>query len=677
MRIFGGKGSLSWKNLLASGHDVIMSVGALLIALAARYGDHVWHVNQLWLWLVLFALTCFVVFQILGLGRGMWRFASITDLRTIVLGSTISIVGYLLLLFSITRLDGFPRTALPITWFVMIVLIGAPRLAYRAFKDGGLTGIRPRDLADRPCEDILIVGTVSEADQVIRSYGLENSTRYHVHGIIDTKHGKSGRRVRGVPVVGDVGELSEIVPRLARAGSTINALVLASPSFSGDWAALLQTATELQLPLRRVASRPLTGMEPDLAELTLEDLLSRPSVKLAIDNIDTLIRDRVILITGAGGSIGSEIVRQVARYAPKYLVLFDLSEYALYEIDHEIARDFPELSRAAVLGDVRDAEQMRRLVSGTRPSVIFHAAARKHVPLIEANPCDGITTNVFGTRNLADAAVEAGVDAFVMISTDKAIRPTSTMGASKRVAELYCQAQDVTGSKTRFVTVRFGNVLGSTGSVVPLFRRQILAGGPVTVTHPDMKRYFMTIPEATQLVLQAAATGIEQRRVRGRIMVLDMGQPVRIIDLARSMIVLAGLRPDRDVEIRFTGLRSGEKLFEELFDPTENPEPSGVDGVFVASPLLADADILQRGLASLNAAVLQGDGVLARARLFDLLPESLSGRIPAGIAGPLDDQASESWPGAARTSSADTTRIHECPQGYSVSPHSPVRRSEP
>lgn len=620
MQMPWGKRPLSWKSLLASGHDVVMAVIALLIALAARYGDDVWRVNQLELWLGLFALTCLIVFQILGLGRGMWRFASITDLRTIVLASTISVIAYGGLLFAVTRLEGFPRTTLPITWFVMIVLMGAPRLAYRAFKDGGLTGIRVRDLADRPREDILIVGSVSEADQVIRGYGLESSTRYRVHGIIDTKSGKSGRKVRGIPVLGDVSELTEIVPRLSRAGTSINALVLASPQFSGDWSALLRTATDLQLPLRRVASKPLTGMEADLAELTLEDLLSRPSVRLEMDNIAALIHDRVILITGAGGSIGAEIVRQVANYAPRRLVLVDLSEYALYEIDHEITKDFPELSRAAVLGDVRDAQQMRCLISTEKPSVIFHAAARKHVPLIEANPRDGIMTNVFGTRNVADAAIEAGVDAFVMISTDKAIRPTSTMGASKRVAELYCQALDVSDSKTRFVTVRFGNVLGSTGSVVPLFRRQILAGGPVTVTHPEMKRYFMTIPEATQLVLQAAAVGIEQRRTRGRIMVLDMGEPVRIVDLARSMIVLAGLRPGQDIEIRYTGLRPGEKLFEELFDASERPEASGVQGVFVASPHRIEYDDLLIKLDALARETEVDSGRAGVDFIFAILP---------------------------------------------------------
>jgi len=606
--------------MLASGHDVVMAVASLMIALIARYGNDVWRIDQLGLWLTLFAITCLVIFQCLGLGRGMWRFASITDLRTIVLAATASVIVFMPLLFSVTRLEGFPRTALPITWFVMIVLIGAPRLAYRAFKDGGLTGLRAGDLADRPREEILIVGTVSEADQVIRGYGLENS-RHHVHGIIDIKSGKNGRSVRGIPVLGAVSELAEIVPRLSRAGTTINALVLASPSFSGDWSTLLQTATDLQLPLRRVASKPLTGMEPDLAELTLEDLLRRPSINLEMDNIAALIRDRVILITGAGGSIGSEIVRQVARYGPRQLILVDLSEYALYEINHEISRDFPELLHTAVLGDVRNNGQMHTLITRERPSVIFHAAARKHVPLIEINVCDGVATNVFGTRNLADAAVKAGVEAFVLISTDKAIRPTSTMGASKRVAELYCQSLDVAGSNTRFITVRFGNVLGSTGSVVPLFRRQILAGGPVTVTHPEMKRYFMTIPEATQLVLQAAATGIEQRRARGRIMVLDMGKPVRIVDLARSMIVLAGLRPDHDIKLAFTGLRPGEKLFEELFDPTEHPEPSGVDGVFVASPLLADPEVLMRDIAALERAVLDGDEVMARSGLFALLPE--------------------------------------------------------
>jgi len=620
MQMPWGKRSLSWKSLLASGHDVFMAVTALLIALAARYGDNVWRVNQLELWLGLFALTCVIVFQMLGLGRGMWRFASITDLRTIILASSVSVIAYMGLLFTITRLEGFPRTALPITWFVMIVLIGAPRLAYRAFKDGGLTGIRARDLADRPREDILIVGNVSEADQVIRGYGLENSTRYRVHGIVDSKPGKNGRKVRGIAVLGDVSELTEIVPRLSRAGTTVKSLVLASPRFSGDWSALLRTAADLQLPLRRVAAKPLTGLEPDLAELTLEDLLSRPSVKLEMDNIAALIRDRVILITGAGGSIGSEIVRQVATYKPARLVLVDLSEYALYEIDHEIARDFPDLSRAAVLGDVRDTQQMRRLISTEKPSVIFHAAARKHVPLIEENPCDGIMTNVFGTRNVADAAIEAGVDAFVMISTDKAIRPTSTMGASKRIAELYCQALDVSDAQTRFVTVRFGNVLGSTGSVVPLFRRQILSGGPVTVTHPEMKRYFMTIPEATQLVLQAAAAGIEQRRARGRIMVLDMGEPVRIIDLARSMIVLAGLRPDQDIEIRFTGLRPGEKLFEELFDASEHPEASGVEGVFVASPQRIAYDDLLNELDALSLEITENDGRAAIERIFKIIP---------------------------------------------------------
>jgi len=620
MQMPWGKRSLSWKSLLASGHDVFMAVTALLIALAARYGDNVWRVNQLELWLGLFALTCVIVFQMLGLGRGMWRFASITDLRTIILASSVSVIAYMGLLFTITRLEGLPRTALPITWFVMIVLMGAPRLAYRAFKDGGLTGIRARDLADRPSEDILIVGNVSEADQVIRGYGLENSTRYRVHGIVDSKPGKNGRKVRGIAILGDVSELTEIVPRLSRAGTTVKSLVLASPRFSGDWSALLRTATDLQLPLRRVAAKPLTGLEPDLAELTLEDLLSRPSVKLEMDNIAALIRDRVILITGAGGSIGSEIVRQIATYKPARLVLVDLSEYALYEIDHDIAREFPELARSAVLGDVRDAKQMRRLVLGEMPSVIFHAAARKHVPLIEANACDGIATNVFGTRNVADAAVEAGVEAFVMISTDKAIRPTSTMGASKRVAELYCQALDVAESKTRFVTVRFGNVLGSTGSVVPLFRRQILSGGPVTVTHPEMKRYFMTIPEATQLVLQAAAAGIEERRARGRIMILDMGEPVRIVDLARSMIVLAGLRPNKDLEISFTGLRPGEKLFEELFDPAETPETSGVEGVFVASPQRVELHVLLKNLEPLRAAVQSNDGGTAVRKLFAIIP---------------------------------------------------------
>lgn len=612
---------ISWKRILASLHDVVMAGVAMALAVTARYGLGELPRDRLGLWVAGFMAVCAVAFRAFGLGRGMWRFASITDLRAIVAASTAAVIVFVLLLFVATRLEEFPRTAPIIAWFALIVLVGAPRLAYRALKDGGLAHARPRDLHASGVEQVLILGSASEADTVIRTYGLENSPRYRVRGIVDYTSSKRGRNVRGVPIVGEVSELEEVVARLGRAGIAIDALIVAAPRDRAVLAPLATTVTTLGLPLRRVAPASLAGGEADLEAITLEDLLGRPPVRLDLQTIRSLIADRVVVVTGAGGSIGSEIVRQVAGYRPERLVLVDSSEYALYQIDLSLAREAPAVRRRAVLADVRDRAGIAALMRNERPAIVFHAAALKHVPLVEANVAAGVATNVIGTRNVADAAVAAGADAVVMISTDKAIRPTSVMGATKRVAEAYCQALDVSGVATRFITVRFGNVLGSTGSVVPLFKRQIGEGGPVTVTHPEMKRYFMTIREATELVLQAAAHGVTRPDQRGRIFVLDMGEPIRIVDLARTMIALAGRRPEADVPIVFTGLRPGEKLFEELFDKDEATEPSGAEGVFVASARFLEVAAVRRLVERLEEAVRAEDADGARALLATLAAE--------------------------------------------------------
>lgn len=594
--------------MFASVHDAIMAGVAMLIAIAGRYGiDHMPAPALVAAWTLAFAAIAALAFRLFGLGRGMWRFASITDLRAIVLASATTVIAFVVLLFLVNRLEGFPRTAPVVAWFVMIVLIGAPRLAYRAVKDGGLAHVRPRDLAPDGVTNLLLVGSATECDRVIRAYGLERASNYRVHGIIDYNSSKRGRDVRGIPIVGDLSEIEEIVARLSRGGVALDAAVIAAPNADRDRTQrLAATAARIGLPLRRVSARPLTGDGPDLAALTLEDLLGRQPVRLDLETIRSLVAGRVVLITGAGGSIGSEIARQIASRRPGRLVLLDSSEYALYEIDQELGRSAPCVDRTAVIADVRDATRIAALMSEVRPNVVFHAAALKHVPLVEANPCEGVLTNVIGTRNVADAAVAADVEAVVMISTDKAIRPMSVMGASKRAAEAYCQALDVSGVRTRFITVRFGNVLGSTGSVVPLFRRQIEAGGPVTVTDPEMRRYFMTVSEATELVLQAAARGIDRPEQRGRVCVLDMGEPIKIVDLARTMIALAGLRPEIDVPIEFTGLRPGEKLFEELFEAGESTVPSGADGVFVATARLIDASTIREIIAKLEAHATAG-----------------------------------------------------------------------
>jgi O-antigen biosynthesis protein WbqV len=340
-----------------------------------------------------------------------------------------------------------------------------------------------------------------------------------------------------------------------------------------------------------------------------------------------LCAGRRVLVTGAGGSIGSELVRQISDFGPARLALLESSEYHLYEIDMALGRQFPELPRAALLADVRDARRINALLAAERPEIVFHAAALKHVPMVEAHPDEGILTNAIGTRIVADACVRHGAAAMVVISTDKAVNPTSVMGASKRLAEQYCQALDIAEAKkekegaTQFVIVRFGNVLGSTGSVVPLFQRQLAQGGPLTVTHPDMKRYFMTVREAVELVLEATALGTRAAASQGKIYVLDMGEPVKIVDLARQMISLAGLRPEIDIKIAFTGPRPGEKLYEEVLHDSEPPQATDYDGILLAAPRVAEHAALTRAIDALVAAARAGNSAEILALIRHNLPE--------------------------------------------------------
>ncbi len=613
--------AISWKRLLAGIHDILIAGLSLLIALVARYGleDVPWD-ERLVLWLGVFMVIAGITFRIYGLGRGIWRFSSVTDLRAIVLASTTTILAFLVTMFILQRLESMPRTTLVITWFVMIVMIGAPRLAYRFLKDGGLANFRPRDFTPDGVEYLVIVGNATEADRLIRTYNLEASRRYRVCGIIDYADGRQGRQIRGIPFIGQIRDLEEIVAGLGRRGTTISSLLIAaSGSGRSELSQIATIAARLRLRLLRVGAPKLDGMEPSLEDVTLEDLLGRPAVSLDIENIRELIEGSVVLVTGAGGSIGSELCRQVAAYGPARLVLLDHSEYALYEVDQMLRREAPAVFHRPVICNVRDRAPLAAVFAEEKPRLVFHAAALKHVPLVEQNVCEGVLTNLFGSRNVADCAVEHGSEALVMISTDKAIRPSSVMGATKRAAEIYCQALDVSGVATRFVTVRFGNVLGSTGSVVPLFKRQILAGGPVTVTHPEMKRYFMTIREASELVLQAAAFGTRPSAPRGKIMVLDMGEPVRIVDLARTMIALAGLRPGDDIAIEFTGPRPGEKLFEELFDSEEGAVKSEADGVFIANARLNSLAELRPKLQLLEQALQSRNAPEARRLLMALV----------------------------------------------------------
>ena len=366
--------------------------------------------------------------------------------------------------------------------------------------------------------------------------------------------------------------------------------------------------------------------------IAIEDVLGRPQQPLGRAAMTALVKGKLVLVTGAGWSIGSELVRQVAAIGPDELVLVDHSEFALYTIDREMAEHFPAIARRAIIADVRERTRIDQVFAHVKPELVFHAAALKHVPLVEDNPCEGILTNALGTRHVADACESAGVALMVMISTDKAVNPTNIMGATKRIAETYVQALDLRRSSdntrqhaTRFVTVRFGNVLGSTGSVVPLFQRQLAEGGPLTVTHPDMTRYFMTIREAVELVLQASALGSNTLANDGKIFVLDMGEPMKIVDLARQMIRLAGLKPDTgnggDIEIQFTGTRPGEKLFEEVFHGAEAPIPTDAPGILLASPRTQDVAAVAKVLDRLEAAARAEDIATLKAAINVLVPE--------------------------------------------------------
>jgi O-antigen biosynthesis protein WbqV len=439
-----------------------------------------------------------------------------------------------------------------------------------------------------------------------------------------------------------------VVADLDRRGRRPQKLVLAAQNLGGaEIRRLLDRADALAIPLARLPR--LTEFRQDLEDplraawestrpIAIEDLLGRPQAVLDRDAMARLIGGRRILVTGAGGTIGSELARQIAALGPARLILVDNGEFLLYSINSELGERYPELAVRPVLGDVRDRGRIESIIIGEDPQIVFHAAALKHVHIVEAHPIEGVLTNVIGTRNVAEAARAHGVGLVVMISTDKAVNPASVMGATKRLAERFCQALDLAEARrpaapvigaigTRFVTVRFGNVLGSTGSVVPLFTRQLAAGGPLTVTHPEVSRFFMTVREAVELVLEASSAppapdqAAADGAARGKIFVLDMGEPVRIVDLARQMIRLAGLRPERDIEIRFIGLRPGEKLQEALFHAAEAPVPTKNPALRLAAPRTADYAVLARSIDELEEQARTGHEERVLALLERLVPE--------------------------------------------------------
>jgi FlaA1/EpsC-like NDP-sugar epimerase len=550
------------RTLAAFLHDLLAAALAWMLAYWLRFNfdvppEFALSARQALFWVLpLFGL----LFFLFGLYRGLWRFASLSDLQHLVA----AVVVGALLATSIVVFFGLkliPRSVLVLHPLLLALIMGGSRFAYRSWKEHRLYG--PAKTRGQP---VLILGAGEAADSLLRELG--RSGLWYAVALVDDNPLKMGRRLRGLPVFGPLAKIPELAEKYG-----VQHVIMALPDAkSSERRRAAELASGAGLTVMTLPSYDdlLAGRlsVSNIRQVELEDLLGRDSVSLNDDGLLEQLAGRVVLVSGAGGSIGSELCRQIARFNPSRLVLLDASEFALYRMDEELALRFPGLSRCCWAADVRDAERVEEVLSAERPAVIFHAAAYKHVPLMEqGNAWQAVRTNALGTLTLARAAQQVGVGEFVLISTDKAVNPTNVMGSSKRLAERLCRAIQPLGG-TRFVTVRFGNVLGSNGSVIPKFREQIARGGPVTVTHPDIVRYFMTIPEAAQLVLQAGWMG-----QGGEIFVLDMGEPVRIVDLARDMIRLSGFSED-DIPVEFTGLRSGEKLYEELLADDEATLPT-------------------------------------------------------------------------------------------------------
>ncbi|MBN2378021.1 MAG: polysaccharide biosynthesis protein [Sedimentisphaerales bacterium] len=527
-------------------------------------------------WLLVTLLVKHVIFGFLHQYRGWWRYVSVPDLFAIIRGAFISTVILIFvhwlgmsiargrgLLVILSAIDKVPESVILLDWIATIVVVCGARLAIRLYYEE-----TRQTQSAAGVTRILIVGAGNAGELLLREINRMSEIVYKVEGFIDDDPRKLGVRIHGVPVLGNAEQIREIAMK-----RKVEEIVIALPS-----------ATNKQI--RRVISfcqgaHLRFSTVPDLIEIAsgklsvsqmrdvdINDLLGRAPVELDTRQISEFIKNKVVMITGAGGSIGSEMCRQVGHYQPKMLVLIEQAENFLFFIERELNRNFPDIDIVAVICDVADRVRLDHVFDRYRPEVVIHAAAHKHVPLMELNPGEAIKNNVVGTRNVAEMADKYGTGNFVFISTDKAVNPTSIMGSSKRLAEMFIQCLNKR-SKTDFSMVRFGNVLGSNGSVIPIFRQQIAAGGPVTVTHPDMQRYFMTIPEASQLVLQAATMGRG-----GEVFVLDMGEPVKIADLARDLITLSGFTVGEDIEINYTGMRPGEKLFEELATTGENMQPT-------------------------------------------------------------------------------------------------------
>lgn len=613
------------RTFIAFTHDFIAVAVAWWLAYLCRFNFDIPAVSVIFLlqtlpWIVLIQGGAFLWF---GLYRGLWRYASLPDLKRIVVAVAVGSVAVTLMLWLFGLLRNVPGAVIMLAPLLLLLIMGGSRLIYRAWKERRLYSLESYE-----AKLVLILGAGSTAVNLVKA--LTGSREWHVVGMLDDDPRKLGTRLQGVRVRGTIKELPQWVQKL-----NVGHVIIAIPSVSRRiHRQALEMCSEIGVKAMTVPSYAdlISGKTTvsQIREIQLDDLLGRAPVVLDDDGLHDLLTGKVILVTGAGGSIGSELCRQLVSFEPKRIIFVELSEFSLYTIQEEFLARYPAMNMSFVIGDIKDHARMTQLFTQFHPTVVFHAAAYKHVPLMEQeNACQAILNNVLGTYVLAQVAINFAVDKFVLISTDKAVNPVSVMGASKRLAEMVCQALQQSISKhvnadrnypsrqTCFVMVRFGNVLGSTGSVIPKFREQIAKGGPITITHPDMTRYFMSIPEAAQLVLQAGLMGGTQGG--GEIFVLDMGDPVKIVDLANDLIHLSGLA-EGDIRIEFTGLRPGEKIHEELLATSESTLPTPHQKLRIAQACQVDEQWLSELVAWLDKVTVLSDQEV-RDELIKWVPE--------------------------------------------------------
>ena len=626
--------TLTTRQALIVLHDLVATAAAIILTFFMRFEGPRLAEKLVGLKVILpfFLLFAAAVYFIFGMHRNKWRFTSVPDIYNIFRVSTVLAIAlltldYVLLSPNFYGTFFFGKITILLYWFLQMFFLGGARVAYRYFQYA--RAIQRVKIAD--ATPTLMLGRAADAEVLLRSIESGAVKKIWPVGILSPSPADRGQAIRGIPVLGDVDDLERVVADLSTRGTRVTWLVLASSALSPEARpeSILMRARRLGLTLSQLPTFDAGTTAVQLAPVAVEDLLLRPSVRIDYNRLEAFVTGKSIVVTGGGGSIGSEICNRIVAFGASRLLVIENSEPALHAIMETLKGTDSQAELSGRIADIRDRARIMSLIAQFKPDIVFHAAALKHVPLLELDWDEGIKTNVLGSINVADAAAAAGCTAMVMISTDKAIEPVSMLGATKRLAEMYCEALDEEFGRRggegkralRLISVRFGNVLASNGSVVPKFKAQIEAGGPVTVTHPDMVRYFMTIREACDLVVTAASHALAPERHDVSVYVLNMGQPVKIVDLAERIIRLSGLEPGRDIKITFTGIRPGERLHEILFAQQEETSEIGIPGIVAAKPVRPTLEEIRGWVAKLEDALVGNDRAVIYSILRDAVPE--------------------------------------------------------